>query len=76
MTKLPALRPKKVLKALLRAGFYVHHQTGSHVQLRHSQKSHLRVTIPYHSRFDLPPSVINSILKQAEISKEEFLKLL
>ncbi len=76
MTKLPALKPKKVLKALLRAGFYVHHQTGSHVQLRHSQKSHLRVTIPYHSRFDLPPSVINSILKQAEISKEEFLKLL
>ena len=76
MTKLPALKPKKVLKALLRAGFYVHHQTGSHVQLRHSQKSHLRVTIPYHSKFDLPSSVINSILKQTEISKEEFLKLL
>jgi len=76
MTKLPALKPKKVLKALLRAGFYIHHQTGSHVQLRHPQKLHLRVTIPYHSKFDLPPSVINSILKQAEISKEEFLKLL
>jgi len=76
MTKLPALKPKKVLKALLRAGFYIHHQTGSHIQLRHPQKSHLRVTIPYHSKFDLPSSVINSILKQTEISKEEFLKLL
>jgi len=76
MTRLPALRPKKILKALLGAGFYIHHQKGSHIQLRHPLKLHLRVTIPYHDRFDLPPSVINSILKQAEISKEEFLKLL
>jgi len=76
MSKLPALKPKKVLKALLRAGFYIHHQTGSHVQLRHLEKPYLRVTVPYHSRFDLPPSVINSILKQAGLSKKEFLKLL
>ena len=76
MAKLPALKPKKILKALLRAGFYIHHQKGSHIQLRHHQKLHLRVTIPYHDRFDLPPSVVKSILKQAEISKEEFLKLL
>lgn len=76
MAKLPALSPKKILKALLRVGFYIHHQSGSHIQLRHSQKSHLKITIPYHSNFDLPSSVINSILKQAEISKEEFLKLL
>ena len=76
MSKLPALKPKKVLKVLLRAGFYIDHQRGSHIQLRHRQKEHLRVTIPYHTRFDLPPSVIKSILEQAEISKDEFLKLL
>lgn len=76
MSKLPALKPKKVLKILLGAGFYIHHQIGSHIQLRHCQKSHLRVTIPYHTRFDLPPSVLKNILKQAEVSKEEFLKLL
>ncbi len=76
MSKLPALKPKQVLKVLLRAGFYIHHQRGSHVQLRHPLKTHLRVTIPYHTKFDLPPSVIHSILKQAEISREEFLKLL
>ncbi len=76
MTKLPALKPKKVLKILLRAGFYIYHQRGSHIQLRHRVKTHLRITIPYHKRFDLPPSVINSILRQAELSKQEFLKLL
>ena len=74
--KLPALKPKQVLKALLRANFYIYHQKGSHVQLRHHTKQHLRVTIPYHTRFDLPPSIINSILKQAQLSKEEFLKFL
>lgn len=76
MPKLPALKPKKVLKTLLGAGFYIYHQKGSHIQLRHHQKSHLRVTIPFHSRFDLPPSVIHNILKQSEVSKDEFLRIL
>jgi len=74
--KLPALKPKEVINVLLRAGFYIYHQKGSHIQLRHHSKIHLRVTISYHTRFDLPPSIIHSILKQTEISKEEFLKLL
>jgi predicted RNA binding protein YcfA (HicA-like mRNA interferase family) len=30
---LPTLKPKEVLKALQRAGFYIHHQTGSHIVL-------------------------------------------
>jgi len=76
MKKLPSLSSKKLIKALLRAGFYIHSQRGSHVHLRHYQKLHLRVTVPYHAKFDLPPSIVNSILKQAGLSREEFLKLL
>jgi len=76
MSRLPALKPKEVMRAFLRAGFYVYHQKGSHAQLRHPVKTHLRVTIPIHANFDLPSQVINSILKQAEISKEEFLQML
>jgi len=74
--KIPALRPKKLLRALLRAGFFVHYQKGSHIQLRNYSNPKLRVTIPFHTRFDLPPSVIKSILNQAEISREEFLNFL
>ena len=74
--KLPALKPKTIVKALLRAGFFIHHQKGSHIHLRHTIKTHLRITIPYHQNFDLPPSIVNSIIKQAEMSKEEFLDLL
>jgi predicted RNA binding protein YcfA (HicA-like mRNA interferase family) len=71
MPKLPRITSKKVLKALLRAGFYIHHQTGSHVNLRHHTKLHLHVVIPRHGG-DLAPKTIKAILAQAEVSVEEF----
>jgi len=70
------LKPKEVLRAFLKAGFEVHHQTGSHAQLRHPSKPHLRVTIPRHDRFDLPQSILKSILRQAEMTLEDFLRYL
>ena len=76
MSKLPALTPKEVLKALLRANFYIYHQKGSHAQLRHPIKIHLRVTIPIHTNYDLAPRVIASILKQTQLSRDEFIGLL
>ena len=72
----PSLSTRKVMRILTGVGFYIHHQKGSHVHFRHLTKTHLRVTVPYHTRFDLPPTVIASILKQAEITREEFLNLL
>ncbi|MFQ5957048.1 MAG: type II toxin-antitoxin system HicA family toxin [Candidatus Brocadiales bacterium] len=73
---LPVLRPKEVIRALLRAGFYIHHQKGSHAQLRHTTKVDLRVTIPRHDSFDLPRPVLRSILRQAQLSLEEFTEFL
>jgi len=61
---------------LLRAGFEIRHQVGSHIQMRHPKKSHLRVTIPRHDRFDLPLPVLKNILRQAELTVEELLDLL
>ncbi len=74
--KLPALKPKQVIKALLRAGFYIYHQRGSHAQLRHYTKAELRVTVPAHNNFNLPPFVTNSIIKQAGLNKKEFIDLI
>jgi predicted RNA binding protein YcfA (HicA-like mRNA interferase family) len=71
MPKLPRVTPTKVLKALLRAGFYIHHQTGSHVNLRHHTKLRLHVVIPRHGR-DLAPKTLKSIIAQAELTVEEF----
>ena len=69
---LPLLKPRLILLA----GFYVNHQSGSHAQLRHPIRTHLRVTVSRHDRFDIPRPVLRSILRQAELSVEEFLALL
>jgi predicted RNA binding protein YcfA (HicA-like mRNA interferase family) len=74
--KLPVLKPKEVIAALLRAGFYVHHQKGSHARLLHLRRPELHVTVPIHSK-DVPPSLLkHRILKQADLTEEEFLRLL
>jgi predicted RNA binding protein YcfA (HicA-like mRNA interferase family) len=75
MPRLPALTPKDVLRALQRAGFYIHHQSGSHVRLFHQTRSDLRVTIPMHSK-DLPIKTLKSIIRQTGLSVEQFLELL
>lgn len=36
MAKLPIVKPKEVIRALQKAGFYIHHQTGSHARFLHS----------------------------------------
>jgi predicted RNA binding protein YcfA (HicA-like mRNA interferase family) len=59
----------------LRAGFYVHHQTGSHVNLRHEKKAHLHVVVPRHSG-DMAPKTIKSIIVQCEMTVEQFAALL
>jgi predicted RNA binding protein YcfA (HicA-like mRNA interferase family) len=51
MPRLPVVKPKIVIRALKRAGFDVHHTTGSHYFLK---KDNLRVSVPYHNK-DLKP---------------------
>jgi predicted RNA binding protein YcfA (HicA-like mRNA interferase family) len=72
---LPALRPKDVLRALKRAGFFVHHSTGSHYILKHPDRPNQRITLAYHQR-DLKRKTLLSIVEQAGFSIDEFLELL
>jgi len=73
--KLPVLKAKEVVRALLRGGFYIHHQAGSHARLLHTTKPELRVTVPIHAK-DIPPSLMKRILRQASLTEDEFLKLI
>jgi predicted RNA binding protein YcfA (HicA-like mRNA interferase family) len=73
--RLPAVKPREVLRALGRAGFFIHHTSGSHYVLKHPDRPHLRVTVPYHNK-DLKRRTLGSILKQAGLSAEEFAELL
>lgn len=67
----PLLRSREIIRALLRAGFYVHHQTGSHMRLLHRIHVERRVTVPVHSN-DVPRPTLHRILEQAQLTLEEF----
>lgn len=75
MVKLPRIPSALVIRALKRARFYEYHRSGSHIQLRYPNNSNLRVTIPF-QRKDLTPKTLKSILKQADITIDEFIDLL
>ena len=72
---LPALKPAQVLRALQRAGFFIHHTKGSHHILKHPDRPQLRVTLPFHGT-DLKRRTLTTIVDQAGMSIEQFLDLL
>lgn len=75
MLKLPRIPSVLVIRALKGVRFYEYHTTGSNIQFRHPEKQHLRITVPFH-RKELTPKTLKSIIKQAELTVEEFIKLL
>ena len=66
MSKLRPLPPKKVIKALSKVGFVPVRQKGSHIILKNEEG--VVIAVPNHPGED--------IIKQAGLTKEEFLKLL
>jgi predicted RNA binding protein YcfA (HicA-like mRNA interferase family) len=75
--KLPSLTPRKVLQTLKRAGFYECHtsSSGGHIHLCHADDPTILVDIPVHAK-DLKRGTLHSILRQAKLTREEFLKIL
>lgn len=73
--KFANLKPHDIIRALEKAGFYVHETHGSHVQLKHPTKPG-RITVPYHTRFDIPKHIVRSIIRQAGLTNAEFAELL
>ena len=75
MSRVPSLKAPEVLRALQRGGFLVHHVKGSHHYLRHPDKPGVQVAI-FHHRKELPPGTIRRIVRDADLTIEEFLELL
>jgi len=74
--KLPVATPRKVIKALKKIGFIVHHHKGSHVFLYHPTVYSSRyVIVPYHNK-DLRPGTMKDILKHPAIDQDRFIELL
>lgn len=70
MPKIPALKPKEVIKILEKAGFKFVRQKGSH---RIYLKNNLAVTIPCHNQ-DLHKGTLGAIIKQSGLTINDFIK--
>jgi predicted RNA binding protein YcfA (HicA-like mRNA interferase family) len=76
MTGLPAVNAARLIRALQRAGFFVHHATGGHYVLKHPDRPAVRIVVPYHGNADIKRGVLRSILRQAGLTADNLISLL
>lgn len=74
MSKLPSLTGKRVVDALEKAGFVVLRVRSSHHFLRHSDGR--TTVVPVHAGETLGPGLMGKILRDCELTREEFASLL
>ncbi len=74
--RVPRLTGKQIEKAILQAGWYLHHSRGSHFYYRHPNKLGKQITIPIHAGEIIPQKTLGYILEQADLTLEEFVKFL
>ncbi len=72
--KLPRIAADKVIKALERVGFVLTRQSGSHKVYKN--KKGVRITVPYHSGKIIHPKLLKNILKDADLTVDQFKELL
>jgi predicted RNA binding protein YcfA (HicA-like mRNA interferase family) len=71
--KLPRVSAADAVRVLEKAGFYLVRQSGSHKIFKNAEGK--RATIPFHSGKELHPKILKSILRDADLTVEEFLEL-
>ncbi|WP_373530589.1 type II toxin-antitoxin system HicA family toxin [Nostoc sp.] len=74
MPKLSVLTGKTVIKSLEKIGFQEVRQKGSHVQMEHEDGR--LVTIPVHAGKTIGKGLLRKILRDAELTRQEFIALL
>jgi len=74
MTKLPSLNGEQIVKALGKVGFQVLRQKGSHIYLKHPDGR--ATVVPVHKGESVGRGLLRKIIKDADLGRGEFLKLL
>jgi predicted RNA binding protein YcfA (HicA-like mRNA interferase family) len=72
MSRLPVCSGQDAIRAFQKLGYQLDHQTGSHIILRHPQMR--RLTVPNHR--ELAKGTLRSLIREAGLTKEEFVNLL
>lgn len=73
-SKLPVLKPKEIVAALERADYKTKRQSGSHSVL-HKPGFDRLITVPIHTK-DMPLGTLRAIIRQANLTVDEFMSLL
>jgi len=71
--RLPPVSGQKMIKILYLKNFTIVRQRSSHVQMKDSFGR--LVTVPVHAGKDVSIGIVVKILRDAEISREEFIEL-
>jgi predicted RNA binding protein YcfA (HicA-like mRNA interferase family) len=74
MPKLPAVKPRQVIRLLENNGFVLDHTSGSHFVYYHPA-ARRRAVVPQHNR-DLPKGTLMSLLREAGFTREELIEFL
>jgi predicted RNA binding protein YcfA (HicA-like mRNA interferase family) len=74
VNRLPSLTGEDVIKALEKAGFKPIRQKGSHVYLQHPDGR--ATVVPVHKGESIGRGLLGAIIRDAEMSREDFLDLL
>ena len=71
MPRMPSISSKEAIRSLERLGFEQIRQTGSHVVMKkETEEGEIGCVVPLHR--ELKVGTLSSILKQAQVSLEEF----
>ncbi|OGK24122.1 hypothetical protein A3C25_05435 [Candidatus Roizmanbacteria bacterium RIFCSPHIGHO2_02_FULL_38_11] len=74
MSRLPTLKPQRLIKILNKLGFKKIRQEGSHVFFKHPDGR--TTVVPFHRGRDIGRGLMRAILNNMKISPKEFQKLL
>ncbi len=74
MSRLPIINGKMVINALQKIDFQLVRQKGSHIRMKHEDGR--IVTIPVHSSKNLGKGLLRKIIRDAELTVDEFISLL
>ena len=74
MPKLPAVKPRQVIRFLEQRGFVLDHTSGSHF-IFYNPTTRRRAVVPSHNR-DLPKGTLMSLLREAGFAREELVDFL
>jgi len=73
MGRLSGYKYREIIKKLRKSGFSFYRQAAGSHEIWYNSKSKLFTTIPNHSG-EMPEGTLRAIIKQANISPDEFLK--